>query len=198
MSVYIPDAFRGDAEQARDFIARYPFATLVTAPQGAIQVTHLPLLPDAGGTELAGHMARANPHVALLEQADSVAVFHGPHAFVSRGWYVQPSRNVPTWNFAVVHVTGRARLEPPQRNRAALESLAARFEPPHLPAIEDEPMQRLPAAVVAFRLPLARIEVKFKMSQNKPAADRAGVVAGLRATGRAEDAAVADWMARDG
>ncbi len=194
MTIYIPSHFVGDDATARKLIAEYPFATLITAPAGEVHVTHIPMLLDETGTALTGHMARANPHWRVLEAADSVAVFHGPHAFVSRGWYRDPADNVPTWNYAVVHVTGRAQLRDTAGNRAALEHLAARFEPTHLPPIAAEKLERLPQGVVAFRLPITRCEAKFKMNQNKTAADRAGVIAGLRASGRAEDLATALWM----
>ena len=194
MSIYIPPHFSGDAATARQLIADHPFATLVTAPGGDIHVTHVPLLLDEAGTSLTGHVARANPHWRLLEAADSVAVFHGPHAFVSRGWYENPADNVPTWNYATVHVTGRARLQPAAGNRATLEHLAARFEPPGLPAIDAAKMERLPQGIVAFHLPIRALEVKFKMNQNKTAADRAAVIRGLRAAGAPESVATADWM----
>lgn len=190
--MYIPPHFAGDAATARRLIADHPFATLVTPGTGALHVTHLPLTLE--GDTLTGHVARPNPHWQALEVADSIAIFHGPHAFVSRGWYENPSDNVPTWNYAAVHVTGRAQLLPVGENRALVERLAAVFEPPGTPATRVDKMERLPQAIVAFRLPLTRVEVKVKMNQNKTAADRRGVIAGLRATGRAEDAAVADWM----
>jgi transcriptional regulator len=125
---------------------------------------------------------------------DMVAVFHGPHAFVSRGWYEHPADNVPTWNYAAVHVSGTPVLVDEAATRDAVDRLAARFEPPSLPPIAEEKITRLLKGVVAFRLPIARLEVKFKLSQNKGPADRAGVIAGLRATGRPEDLATAEWM----
>ena len=78
MTIYIPPHFSGDAATARQLIADHPFATLITAPGGAIHLTHVPLLLDEAGTALTGHVAKANPHWRLLESADSVAVFHGP------------------------------------------------------------------------------------------------------------------------
>lgn len=193
MTIYIPKHFEGDAAAARELIASHPFATLITAAADGPRITHLPLLLDEAGAALVGHVARPNPHWQALEQADSVAVFHGPHAFVSRGWYADPADNVPTWNYATVHVTGRAELRPVADNRAALEDLASCFEAPGLPPVAAHLMERLPQGVVAFRLPLARVEVKLKMSQNKPA-ERAGVIAGLRATGRPDELATARWM----
>lgn len=198
MSLYVPAHFVGDAAQARPFIDAYPFATLVTAANGDIHVSHLPLLLDESGAALIGHVARSNPHWGALEAGDSIAIFHGPHAFVSRGWYEHPARNVPTWNYATVHVSGRAQLQAVETNHAALEHLAACFESAGLPDVAPDLMARLPASVVAFHLPIRRVEVKFKMSQNKSAADRAGVIAGLRATGHADALATARWMEKHG
>lgn len=193
MTIYIPKHFEGDAAAARELIASHPFATLITAAADGPRITHLPLLLDEAGAALVGHVARPNPHWQALEQADSVAVFHGPHAFVSRGWYADPADNVPTWNYATVHVTGRAQLLSLEDTRAALAHLERQFEPPTLPPMKPDKLERLPAAVVGFRLPLVRVEVKLKMSQNKPA-ERAGVIAGLRATGRPDELATARWM----
>lgn len=194
MSLYIPRHFAGDDATARELIARHPFATLVTATPEGPHVTHLPLLLDPGGAQLVGHMARPNPHWQAFALGDTVAVFHGPHAFVSRGWYASPADNVPTWNYATVHVAGRPQLVGPAETRAAVEVLVARFEDDALPAVEERKFVGLLRGIVAFHLPIERLEVKFKMSQNKPAADRAGVVAGLRAAGDAESLATAAWM----
>jgi transcriptional regulator len=196
VTLYVPPHFAGDAAAARRLIADHPFATLVTAAASGIVVTHLPLLLEDDGGSLLGHVAAPNPHARVLADADSVAIFHGPHAFVSRGWYASPADNVPTWNFAAVHVTGRARLLDAAGRRRAVERLSARFEPPALPPITAAHFERLLGGIVAFSLPLSRVEAKFKMSQNKAEADRAGVIAGLRAAGGEQEKAVADWMAR--
>lgn len=192
MTTYIPRQFGGDAAVARELIARHPFATLVTADAGGVQITHLPLLLQ--GEALVGHVARPNPHWQKFDAGETVAIFHGPHAFVSRGWYEDPVGNVPTWNYATVHVSGRAELLGPAETLAAVTDLSARFEPPCLPPVEAAYRDGLLQGIVAFRLPLARVEVKLKMSQNRSAADRAGVVAGLRAAGDAESLATAQWM----
>jgi transcriptional regulator len=198
VSIYVPEHFRGDEAAGRRLIAEHPFATLMTvAAGGAMHVSHLPLLlPDDGGAVLVGHLARANPHASVLAGAPSVAVFHGPHAFVSRGWYSSPADNVPTWNYATVHVTGTPRLCDAAASRAALQRLEARFEPPSLPPIAPDRFERLLPAIVAFEMPVERLEVKLKLSQNKAAPERARLAAGLRETRREESVAVADWMAR--
>lgn len=200
MTVYIPRHFIGDDATARRLIADHPFAILVTGGASGVHVTHLPLLLDDDGAALTGHMARPNPHWQAFAAGTTVAVFQGPHAFVSRGWYRDPADNVPTWNYATVHVTGRPRLCDEAATRDAVERLSARFEDPALPPVIEKKMGGLLRGIVAFRLPIEKLEVKLKMSQNKPA-EVAGVIAGLKATGRRDELATAEWMethARDG
>ena len=193
MPLYTPDHFAApDGPPARALIDTHPFATLITALDGVEpQITYLPLLLD--GNDLLGHMAKPNPHWQRFAQGRTVALFHGPHAFVSSRWYQNPADNVPTWNYAVVHAHGRPELLDTSGAHAVLARVTARFEQGPATTAPDK-AERLLNGIVAFRMPIARLEVKFKMSQNKSAADRAGVAAGLRATGRPEDRAVADWM----
>jgi transcriptional regulator len=194
LSVYIPKHFIGDEAAGREVIARFPFATLVTTTAEGPHVTHLPLLLDDDGRALIGHVARPNPHWPALADGRTVAIFHGPHAFVSRGWYRDPADNVPTWNYAVVHaIAGPARLADAAQTRAAVLLLTARFEAPGLPPIGEDKLARLLNGIVAFHLPIERLEVKLKMSQNKPA-EIAGVMAGLRAAGGTDELATARWM----
>jgi transcriptional regulator len=197
LTVYTPRHFEGDDATARKLIADHPFAILVTGSAAGVHVTHLPLLLDDGGTGLVGHVARVNPHWQAFVDGHTVAIFQGPHAFVSRGWYRDPGDNVPTWNYATVHVSGRPVLADAAEARAAVERLAARFEPPTLPAISEAKMGGLLKGIVAFHLPIGKLEVKFKMSQNKPA-EVAGVIEGLKATGRHDELATARWMESDG
>lgn len=197
MSLYIPRHFTGDAATGRRLIEAHPFATLVSAATGPAHITHLPLLLDNFGEALIGHLARVNPHAAVLPAVPATAIFHGPHAFVSRHWYRDPADNVPTWNYAAVHVTGTPKLLDEAATRAAVLQLAARFEPQDGPAIREEKLSALLGGIVAFALPLDRMEVKLKLSQNKPA-ERDGILAGLRAAGDADSIATADWMDASG
>ena len=110
--LYLPKHFKeSDPERALALIRREPFATLIgIGPDGEPSINHLPLVPrmdSSGRCSLIGHMAAANPQAsAIAENGKATAVFHGPHTYVTPTWY--PSEgNVPTWNYAVVHVTGR-------------------------------------------------------------------------------------------
>ena len=109
--MYIPKHFKKkDPEVAYELIRREPFATLLVQNQEGVLGSHLPLLLDLAGNEpkLVGHMSRSNPQWKLLEQGKEVLiVFHGPHAYISPKWYEE--NDVPTWNYAVVHVHGRVK-----------------------------------------------------------------------------------------
>jgi transcriptional regulator len=187
--MYIPSHFKGDQATARQLIKAHPFATLVTSIAGAEPlITYLPMLLEDDA--LLGHIARANPHWQRFADGYTVALFHGPHAYVSPHWYEKPTEQVPTWNYAVVHVHGRPQLQEGDP-RPHLERLAAHFENGRPLPTKPQKVERLVGGIVAFRMPIERIEAKFKMNQNKSAADRAGVIRGLREAG---ETATADWM----
>lgn len=203
MSVYTPRHF---AVQERARVARlmhdYPFATLVTPATPEPVVSHVPLLFIPGcephGT-LIGHVARANAHWELARGVESLAIFHGPHAYVSPSWYGAPQRMVPTWNYAVVHAHGALEIiDDAVETRRVLDALAQRFEharqEPWRFEMPERQRDAMVGAIVAFRMRIKRLEGKFKLSQNRSPEDIARVVAGLRADGHAEATTTAQWM----
>ncbi|MDQ6621427.1 MAG: FMN-binding negative transcriptional regulator [Pseudomonadota bacterium] len=203
MSLYVPTHF---APSERSGVVRlmhdHPFATLITPQQGEVVASHLPLIHIADcephGT-LLGHFARANLHVDCIELHESVAVFHGPHAYVSPSLYTDPDGSVPTWNYAVVHAHGTARLATdPVETRSILDALIHRFEMPRPKpwtlALDAARLDAMVGAIVGFRLRIKRIEGKFKLSQNRSREDRLRVAEGLAAAGDPEAAATAAWM----
>ncbi|HUP91299.1 MAG TPA: FMN-binding negative transcriptional regulator [Solimonas sp.] len=193
MATYIPRHFASDdREAALRFCGDHPFATLVTAAGAEPQITHLPLFIEDG--VVIGHFARPNPHAQMLARGTSVAVFQGPHAYISPRWYETPAIHVPTWNFTAVHLHGQPELLDEAGTREAVLKLTAIFEQGRW-APTAEKVARLVGGVVGFRMPVARVEAKYKMNQNRTAADRAGVIENLRASGRSDDLAVAEWMA---
>ena len=203
MSLYTPAHFAGTERAA---VARlmhdHPFATLVTPATPEPLVSHVPLLlvPDREPHgELIGHFARANPHWRHAAAAESIAIFHGPHAYVSPSWYAKPAQAVPTWNYATVHAHATMQvIEDPAEARSILDALVNRFEStrpePWTFAMPERERDALVGAIVAFRLRIRRIEAKFKLSQNRPAADRERVATALVAEGYADAAAVSAWM----
>ena len=203
MSVYVPQHFtaRDQASVAR-LLGEYPFATLVTPSAPEPFVTHLPLIHIADcephGT-LHGHFARANPHVEAAEQMQSLAIFHGPHAYVTPSWYADPAAAVPTWNYAVAHAHGTLELaRDPADTRAVLDLLVQRFEgsraAPWKIGLTPTRLDAMVGAIVGFRIKVKRIDVKLKLSQNRSREDRERVIAGLAAEGYAEASATATWM----
>lgn len=177
--MYTPPAFRADDRALVDrVIDAHPFATLVTTPLFA---SHLPFVRD--GDSLLTHVARANPHARGA--AEALVVFTGPHAYVSPRWYLRPEEHVPTWNYVAVHVTGP--LEPLDRT-ATLDlvlRLTARFDPGFV--VDEALADELVGAIVGLRVPMARVEGKLKLSQNRDPEDEARVRAAI-------DPDVAAWM----
>jgi transcriptional regulator len=202
--MFIPKGFEvEDVETLHDLMARHSFATLIGWLDGAPFATHLPLLVDRArgprGTIL-GHIARANPHGRLLDgRSPALAVFQGPDAYVSPRWYPSEQK-VPTWLYAVVHAYGTPRtIEDAAAVRALLERMVETYEagaaePWRLESQSANYLAAMTGAIVAFELPVDRIEGKFKLNQIKSEADRRGTIAGLRRTGEPRALAVADLM----
>jgi len=197
--MYVPKAFREhDVARLHGFLRAWSFALLVTDLDGVPTATHLPFVLDAEGTaqgRLIGHVARANPHWQAFDGTrQALAVFSGPHAYVSPTWYAT-SPAVPTWNYAAIHAYGRPRiLEGTEATRDVVERLVREHDAAW--RLADQPAEFVAGmlrGIVAFELPIDRLEGKMKLSQNRPAADRPGVVRALRAGGEV-DRAVADLM----
>lgn len=198
--MYLPDHFAVDAAETAALLAQARFGALVTqGPQGLF-ATHLPFVHDAAAGALRGHMARANPHRGLDGGDEALVIFQGPEAYVSPSWYPSKAddpRTVPTWNYEVLHVYGRVAW----RDDAAwilanVTALTERFEAgrPEPWRVTDAPeayVQALARGVVGVEIAITRVEAKRKLSQNRSAADQAGVVAGLTADG---EAALAEAM----
>lgn len=194
--MYVPAHFSTDDEALVDeLIDSHPFATLVTQREGEPFATHVPLLRERRGGRmvLVGHVARANPHWRSLVDAAAMAVFHGPHGYVSPRWYVSPNL-VPTWNYAAVHCYGRARLLDDARDaRAILAKLVDRYEGSGADRwtmrLDPDFEAKLVAAIVAFEIDVERVEAKLKLSQNRLPADRDAMLAALDADAGAQELA---------
>lgn len=186
-------------------IARLRFATLVVnGPEGPV-AAHLPMVAEAARPDvLLGHVAHANPIVKLLHDAPAaLACFVGPDAYVTPGWYASKREHgkvVPTWNYIAVHARGRIEpVDDAEGLRAIVAALTDAMEAdrPEPWAVEDAPSDFLAGmlkAIVGFRLHVSALEGSAKLSQNRPEADRAGVLAGLAASLEGTDRAVALLM----
>jgi transcriptional regulator len=181
------------------------FATLVTAAGGVPVVSHVPVLIDdggaAGGIKIRGHVSRANPHGVQLEGSGEVlAIFDGPHGYVSPSWYEAP-RNVPTWNYVTVHAYGRARLLDPSELGAQLSDLVERHErdavtPWRLESLPEGYAEKLMRAIVGFEIAVERLESTLKLSQNRSSEDQRRVREQMSSSVDPTTRDVARWMAR--
>lgn len=181
----------------------YSFAILVGPGDnrtGALTATHLPLVVKDEGEHgvLLGHFAKANPHWAALADHEALVIFSGPHGYVSPSLYTEPL-SVPTWNYVAVHAYGTLQLID---DDAGKDALLKELIHVHEPAFADrwrampEGFQRtMLAGIVGFRIAITRIEGKFKISQNRNAADRENVRA-AHAAGTHDQQELARWMQR--
>jgi transcriptional regulator len=188
--MYVPPHFRvDDAEALAAFMERNAFATLVTVRDGAPFATHLPVLVDRADDvlTLTGHMARANPQWRTLWDQEALVMFGGPHAYVSPSWYGDP-KSVPTWNYATVHVYGRARLvEDSEAVYDILRRLTQREErgataPWRIESLPPDYVATMMQGIVAFTIVASRVEGKYKLSQNRTDDDRESVAKKLSAS----------------
>ena len=156
--------------------------------------SHIPITLRKRGDAncLIGHVARANDQWRAFDgNAEALAIFHGPHAYVSPTWYAT-SPAVPTWNYAAVHVYGKpAASEDCAFTKAALVDLVAKYEstrsnPWRAEGLAPDVFDKLASAVVAFEMPVERIEGKFKLGQNRSREDRGGMLAGLEREGTSD------------
>jgi transcriptional regulator len=186
--LYVPSSFQvGDPETLADFIEAHGFATLITTSGGRPNVSHVPLVLDRAAGTLAGHLALANPHHRTFDGVtEALAIFHGPHGYISPAWY-RAAPAVPTWNYAVVHVRGRPKLVDAGRTRRIVERTVDQYESsraePWSGELPEEYRERMLAGIVGFEMTIESIEGKFKLGQNRSLEDRRGMLAGLRSEG---------------
>lgn len=201
--MYIPPSFQeSDPDKLFDFVEQHSFGLLVSQVHGEAFATHLPLLLDRQrgprGT-LLGHMARANSQWTA-ENPAVLAIFSGPHAYISPSWY-QSENVVPTWNYVAVHVYGTLQLiESEQAVHRVLRDYVAYYErslPEPWQAADSDPyIAKLARAVTAFEVPIDRLEGKWKLGQNHSGERRQKVIDVLSRRGDENSQAIAALMTR--
>jgi transcriptional regulator len=190
--MYLPKHF----EETRvpvlhDLIRAYPLAALVVPTASGLDANHVPLEIDPDPAPLGtlrGHVARANPLARHASDVEALAIFQGPDTYISPSWYAtkqETAKVVPTWNYAVVHAYGPVRvIDDPAWVRAFVERLTNRHEGgrPDPWKVTDAPedyVDSMVKAIVGIEFPITRLIGKWKVSQNRPEQDRAGVIEGL-------------------
>ena len=200
--MYQPIHFREDRLEVQHALVRaHPLGLLITSGPGGLQANQIPFLIDAAASErglLRAHLARANPQLAeLAAVAECLVVFQGPQHYISPSLYPtkrEHGKVVPTWNYITVHAWGRPRImDDATWLRGQIDDLTRHNEKTRSVAwnVSDAPDAFIAAqvkAIVGLEIPIARIEGKWKASQNRAAVDRAGVVDGLRGQGDNADA----------
>lgn len=190
-----------DLTTLQDFMMAYNFAILVTHEDDGLNATHLPLILDRERGEygtLIGHMARANKQWKAFDEREVMLIFNGPHAYISPTWYDEhPS--VPTWNYTTVHAYGVPRLTDDQQTTdQALHALVKHQEKDRNPEwvmdVPDDYMDMMRKAIVAFEIPITRLEGKFKLSQNKSESDKQNVISELLKSEYGGDVATGELM----
>ncbi len=192
--MYIPH-FNAMAEpEVHAFVEAMSTAEIVTIdPDGVPVSTLLPILWSADGASIIAHMARANQHWRMIEPDQAcLAIVAGPQAYISPSWYAakaEHGRVVPTWNYSSVHLTGTITVhDDPEWVRTAVTQLTDRHEqrrdePWRVTDAPDVYVEKNLRAIVGLEMTVTKVEAKAKLSQNRSAADQAGVVAGLVAEG---------------
>jgi transcriptional regulator len=209
--MYTPSYFRvADTADVHAMMRAQPFAILVTHASEGITATHLPTVlkvdADCPLGRIECHLARPNPQwKTLASDIDALMIFQGPEAYIRPGWYPSKAEHgkvVPTWNYAAVHAYGHLEtVEDKDWLLAHVSELSDQQEAPYVApwSTADAPANFLDALVrgiVGLKLTIRRLEGKSKMSQNRPAADRAGVVEGLAQRASGEDTAIASLVAK--
>jgi transcriptional regulator len=210
--MYVPPHFAPEDRAAiYRMIRDARLATLVTLGSEGMEASHVPVLLDAeegGRAAIRGHLARANPQWRRSSaETPALAIFLGPDAYVSPTWYQtkrETGKVVPTWNYLAVHAYGRVEFfEDQDRLRAIVTALTQAHEGSRADpwAVTDAPADYIAAqlrGIIGFRLEIDRLEGKWKLSQNRPATDRQGVVEGLEREGGPAEQALARAMRGEG
>jgi transcriptional regulator len=203
--MYQPPHFRNDdLPQIRALMREQRFVTLISSGSLGLFATHLPTVTkdDAPYAMVECHLARANAHWKDLATVDeALMVFQGPQAYITPNWYrskAEHGKVVPTWNYVALHAYARPEVVEDadwlRRHVAELTAQEEKVEPKPW-ALSDAPddyVERMLRGIVGFRLRVARLEGKWKVSQNREPEDRDGVVTGLRSRGDGDDLRVAE------
>jgi transcriptional regulator len=203
--MYIPEFNRvRDHAETISFVQANPFGILVSPSDTGPFATHIPILAREADQQmiLRGHLAKANPHCALLEAGqESLVIFHGPHAYISPRLY-ESRQSVPTWNYAAVHVYGRPRvITDTEHLLEEVREIIHAFDPGYFEqwsSLSDKFRHGMLKHIVGFEMAANRIEAKFKISQNRTKGDQAAIIESLAQSTDSAAAGIAELMEKQG
>lgn len=200
--MFIPKRYKiTDAETIRTFVSEYEFGTLFSQLQGKPWATHIPMQWFSEGTEhgvLHTHISKANPQWKDIEGQTVLAVFLGPHVHITPTWYDHV--NVPTWNYASVHITGRAHVvDDPKAIRDMLTALVDTYESAHgsaysIASLSEDYYNREVQGLVGIEIQIENVEAAFKLSQNRHQKDYENIIQQLRKSKNENARRIADLM----
>lgn len=186
--MYVPNAFREDnVETLVAFMRAQSFATLVSVLDGTPFASHIPVVvrQDGGAVRLLGHLARANPQWRAFGNGETLAIFTGPHAYVSPSLY-EKRESVPTWNYIAVHAYGTPRILALEDSRQALEGMLEAMIESYDPSyrrqwdeLSEKFREGMMTGIVGFEVTVTRLEGKYKLSQNRSVTDQKRVARSL-------------------
>lgn len=200
--MYIPKYFKLEEEEViYDLIEQYGFATLVSQHKGEPYATHLPLMLNKDEKTLYGHFARPNLQWKDVEDQQVLAIFQGPHCYISPSWY-ETTKAVPTWNYVSIHVYGKLEvIEDKEVVFNSLNELVKKYEAPDSPysleSVEPSFIEGMTKGIVAFKIHITKVEGKAKLSQNHPVERQELVIKHLEKSSQHDNIQVASLMKKN-
>jgi transcriptional regulator len=195
----VPANFQNkEITEVQEFLRHNAFANLVSTVQGKLWATHIPLMLSEDGKKLHGHISRSNPQWKYFDELkDVMAIFNGPHAYISSSWYNH--ENVPTWNYIAVHVYGTVRVIEGDELFDALKSLTDKYEsksvnPVSIEKMSKEYVEKSIRGLVGFELTINEIQAAYKLSQNRDEENYRHIIAELEQRNEGDDFKIASEM----
>lgn len=194
--MYLPPSFtESDSDKLCQFIADYPFATVIINNQNELEIAHLPLSLNATKDKLFGHIAKPNPLAKLLQANQKIKViFHGPHGYISPTFYPEPIDQVATWNYAVVHVDGVIEQLDPDLLSAKLDELQLQQDAKYKIDWNNPHISRKLGGIIGFEIMIKSIIGKFKLSQNRSQDEQESIIQHLKQSDDANSLELASYM----
>ena len=193
--MYTPKHFlETDEAKIAALIGEIAMGTLISVSGGSVTTTHIPFIYEQEKQKLVGHVARANPQWKLLPDAeDLLVIFQGPHTYISPSWYL--NAGVPTWNYAVVHIHGTARVfDDTEQLKKLVDRLTRTHESSIEPPWAGDYDQRMLEHIIGIEIDVTDMTAKFKLNQNRPVEDRQSVIAELEGSAAPDAQRIAELM----